>query len=1140
MKSVFRQRLLPLMSVVCLLILAFGTLTFAQDLDDVTISGKITDQNNQAVAGATVTATRVETNVERTVTTNEDGRYRIVELQPGTYAVKSTSQGFGIQEKTDLITIAGQNVQLNFTLVPAGVSAEQTVTIEEDSSAVDTTRTIVGGTVTQREIEELPNVNRTPLDFVFTLGGVAEEPLSTRDAAEDRAFGTNANNDPRSTPLESGIFSLSGGTASSNNITIDGLDNNDDRLAQERFQPSIDAIAEVQVITNQFSSEYGRASGGRVNILTRGGTKKFRGRAFLYYRNDNFNANTYNNNRRGLARLPFTDYNPGFTFSGPIPVGYFKNKTFFFSSYEYDNFADTTLIDTIVPVAQNPLLGLPVSTGGTPRLEDIRNFPNAAFAPASVAPFIKTVPTPSTKNFFTQRLDHNFTGKHNITFNFEIGKNRSTRQFRAATNRLEQAILGPTRKTNAIKFTDNYVITSNLVNQFRFQYSIFKPSFASDNGTDPVVLISLNDNLLVPALERRNGTLVAGNSTSLANNFPDSRQEKRFQFQETLNAIYGQHSFKFGADVQTIKSEFADLRDATGTFNFPSVSAFLGNRVSQYRFNFGRSAAQKNTYSGFFVQDEWRVKPNVTLSLGLRYERETILKDNNNFGPRVALAYAPFKDGKGVIRVGGGIFYNRVLLRTFDDSNLTESRLNYNTSSTTLSGPSAFSADNCYVVGTTDYTTPRCTVLRALRFPNIPTLEELRRIESTLPAGQTGFTNASNDLRRIDPTLKIPESYQFNVGFERDIGNGFVFETNYTYNKTVRLFREFNANAFRLPAGFADYNDYLLRGNTNPAFRFVNGDPDDAIGVVTSGGVTTVNLASRNTSAATTTSPIGIARTVLLAQVGRGINNGVADNIDQVASLGSSQYNGLTVELRRRYRKLGFGFGSSFRAVYTLSRLTDDGLNNTTNPQSFSDFDAERSRGVQDRTHRLAFSGTFQMPKYLLGLNFSPIVRLGSSAPFNLGNGGVDRNLDDNSNDRPNFTGNIDDIRYREPGDPYPQTLVSQITLAPIGSAGNLPRNAGKGPRLFIFDMNVSREIRFGKGKDTRFRIRPSIEFDNILNSRVFTFGSEFIDFSSLTPITPTSTPAQIAAFAAFQENFLLPSRTLRSRAIRMGIRFDF
>lgn len=1102
---------------------AFALTAFAQDLDDVTVAGKITDANGLAIVGATVTATSVETAEVRTVVTDDDGRYRILKLKPGTYKIKVAASGFGIQETPDIPTISAQNVQKDFKLSPADVRAEQTVTVtDDDSPLVDTTRTIVGGTVTQRDIEELPNVNRSPLDLVFTLGGTAEEPLSVRDAAEDRPFGTNTNLDPRSSPLESGIFSLSGGAAYSNNITIDGLDNNDDRLAQERFQPSIDSIAEVQVITNQFSAEYGRASGGRVNIRTRAGSKTFRGRAFLAYRNSDFNANTYNNNRRNLSRLRFKQYNPSFTFSGPIPIGYFKNKTFFFSAYEYDNFQDSTRIDTIVPVGQNPRLALPAPNGGPERLERNTNFPNAAFTPAPVAPYVNSVATPSIKNFFTQRVDHNFTNAHNITVNFEIGKNRSTRQFRAATNRLEDAILGPTRSTKAIKFTDNYVLNARLVNQFRFQYSIFTPNFASDNITDPVVLIALNDNASIPLADQRNGTLTAGNSTFLANNFPSNREEKRFQFQETLNVIAGKHTLKFGVDVQSIRSRYTDLSDSTGTFNFANVRAFLDNRISQYRFNFGRTADQKNTYSSVFFQDEWRVKPTVTLSLGLRYERESILKDNNNFGPRAAIAYSPFKNGKGVIRVGGGIFFNRVLLRTFDDSTLTESRLNYNTGN--LQGPSNANTDNCYVPASADYNTPKCIVLRRFQFPGVPTLEEVRAFEIGLPAGQSGFTNASNSLRIIDPTLKIPESYQFNVGFERDIGGGFVFESNYTYNKTIRLFREFNANAYNLPAGFVDYNDYLVRGNTSATVRFTN-DPVPAgntTGVVTAGGVTTVYLRTNNTSTAAS-APIGLARAQLQAQVGRRRNNSVNDNIDQVASIGSSLYNGVTFELRRRFRAFGMGFGGSFRVVYTLSKLVDDGLNNTTNPQSFSDFTAERSRGIQDRRHRIAFSGTFQMPKYLLGMNVSPIIRIGSSSPFNLGHG-IDRNLDDNSNDRPNFTGDVADIRFRDPNSPYPQSLVDQLSFAPIGRAGNLPRNAGSGPKQFIFDMNISREIRFGESKNARYRLRPNVEINNILNAKVFTFGSEFIN---LTPNTVNL-------------DFLVPTRTLRPRAISVGLRLDF
>jgi outer membrane receptor protein involved in Fe transport len=1131
MKSVF-GRLLTFLSVACLSFLVFTTAAFPQDLDDVTISGKVVDTNNLPIVGATVTATLIETQVERTVTTNEDGRYRFVELQPGTYAVKSTSQGFGIQEKTNLVTIAGQNVQLDFSLSPAGVTAEQTITIEEDSSPVDTTRTVVGGTVTQREIEELPNTTRSPLDFVFTLGGVAEEPLSVRNAAEDRARnGGDSTNDPRPSPQEAGVFSLSGGAAYSNNLTIDGLDNNDDRLAQDRFQPSIDSIAEVQVITNQFSAEYGRASGGRVNLRTRGGTKKFRGRAFLYYRDDALNANTFNNNRRGLERLPFTEYNPGFTFGGPIPFGYFKNKTFFFTSYEFNNLQDTTLIDTLVPVLQNPNFALPVSNGGTPRTElPPSGFPNNPVA--QFAPFTQTVPTPSRKHLFSTRIDHNFTDKHNVTFNFEYGTSQNTRQFRTAASRLEETLLGPKRDTDAYKFTDNYVFTSKLVNQFRFQFSRFEPTFAAANPLDPVVLITLTDPL--SGEDSRSGTLIAGNSTTASNfSFPGTRKETRYQFQETLNAVTGNHSLKFGADVQNIKSDFLDLQDATGTFNFQTVNLFLNNNVTQYRRNFGRQTGQDNTYYGIFFQDEWRARPNLTLSLGLRYERETIIGDKNNFGPRAAVAYAPFKDGKGVFRIGGGIFYNRVLLRTFDDANLTETRQSYNTNSIIVSGFATSQNFRCYIPTDVAYNNARCQVLRRVSFPNPLSREELIAIETqlrqagVLSATQTGFSTPANNLRRIDPTLKVPESYQFNVGFEREIANRFVFETNYTYNKTVRLFREFNANPYNLPTGFRDYNDYLVNGFSSPTLRFVNGDPTDLVGTSTAGTVTTVNLAARNPSTATGT-PIARARAVL-ETLGRRLGPGFPTQIDQVASTGSSVYNGLTVELRRRLSKIGNGFSASFRAVYTLSKLEDDGIVNTSNPQDIFNFRGDFTRSVQDRRHRFAFSGTFETPNWLGGLDFSPLLRLGSSAPFNISSGtgtANDRNLDEVSTDRPNFSGNLDDLRFRERGTTFPQDIFNQFTFAPIGSSGNLPRNAGTGPGLFLFDLNVSRTFHFTE----RLRLRPNIEIGNVFNTTVFTFGSEFINFN------PTNTEQRLS----FEENFLVPQRTSRPRTIRLGIRLDF
>jgi hypothetical protein len=237
----------------------------------------------------------------------------------------------------------------------------------------------------------------------------------------------------------------------------------------------------------------------------------------------------------------------------------------------------------------------------------------------------------------------------------------------------------------------------------------------------------------------------------------------------------------------------------------------------------------------------------------------------------------------------------------------------------------------------------------------------------------------------------------------------------------------------------------------------------------------------------------------------------------------------LTMELRSRNRRLGYGFSGSMRFVYTLSSLKDDGIVNTSSAQIPGDFSSEYSRSLLDRRHRIAFSGTFDTPGWMGGLRFSPLFRFGSSAPFNISVGGNDRNLDDVGTDRPNFSGNLSDIKFREFGSAFPTALAAQFSQPTIGSPGNLPRNAGIGPRLYIFDLTVSRQFKFTE----RFILRPSAEFGNILNMKVFSFGSNFINFdglNSLNPITQRNA-----------RNLLLaPTRTIRPRQIRLGLRFEF
>ncbi|HEX8472639.1 MAG TPA: TonB-dependent receptor [Pyrinomonadaceae bacterium] len=1130
LKTLSKRVLLKcLSSVVLLSATAHGA--HAQDLDNVSISGRVADENGAVIPGATVVAKLVSAATERTATTDAEGRFRIVELEPGTYAVRASFAGFAGEEKTNLSTVAGQNVQLDFALRPAGVSAEETITSDADATLIDTTRTVVGGTLTRRELESLPLATRSPLDLIFTLGGVTEEPLSTRDAAEDRDPDARSSAErAATTPEEAGTFALAGGAAYSNNITIDGLDNNDDRAARERFQPSLEAVEEVQVITNQFSAEYGRASGGRVNLRTRGGQNHLRGRLFYFFRDESLDANTFNNNRRGLKRLPLQQHNGGGTLSGPVlltskylaPLRFDgRGQTFFFFAYELDTTLDSALIDALVPVESNPLFPLPTPTTlAGRRLE--ATAPTAPNAPAELAPFVARTSTPSRQHTFTARLDHKYTDMHNGAFLYQRGRFKNLRQFGGGL-RLADALQARTRDTDALSYSDNYVFSSTLVHQLRAQISRLAPATQTRGGgasaQRPVVLITINDPLDAVDPSDRSGTLVAGSSTSGAT----ERRETRWQIQNSLTNIVGAHTLKFGGDVQSIRSTFIDLSDASGTFNFASAADFLANVPSRFRQRFETASVQKNIYTGVFAQDEWRLSSNLTFTYGLRYERETIIHDRNNFAPRVGVAYAPGKGGKTVVRLGAGIFYNRALLRTIDDFTLGKQLIEFDTDDLPSDQRRAFIAAH-------------------LRFP-----ETLTPMSALVAEFGTRLTNFS---RRLEPSLRIPESYQFNVGIERELARTLVVEANYTFNRGIHLWREFNANAPVLPRGYADFADYLLSRDfanfrradgSRPLYdaatagelvRFTDAPPDPsnsdaAVARMSEFGVpvSVVNLNSINSTN---------ALDAALAAVNALRPDPTRGQIEQLAALGNSFYHGLTLEARRRFAGREDGFGFSLRAAYTLSRLVDDGIVNTSSALRVGDFRGERALSLLDRRHRFVLSGTFDTPRRALpllrGLRLSPILRISSGAPFNISIGGIDRNLDDVNNDRPIFTGDARLLRARRRGEALDHHLLDAFALPTIGRTGNLARNAGRGPSFFMLDINLTREFRLGGAR----RLRPVIEIDNVLNKTVSTFGAEFINFNALRP---TATPEQKQAFL---DTFLVPTRTLRPRQMSVGLRLDF
>jgi hypothetical protein len=1055
-----RRPILAGLSIVAILLASLFTsfqLGRADDLDSIVFEGTVRDTAAAVIAGAYVEVRHVTTGVEQSTISNGEGNYRIVLRDPGSYTLRVIASGFAETSRSVPDVTTGRTIAIHFALQPAGVNEQMTVEISS-APLIDTTRTVTGDTISTRELDRLPISNRDPLQLVFLLGGVAEAPLSTADLA-DEGPGVFV----RETPEESGIFSLTGAPATSNNITIDGLDNNDDRGARERITLNPEAIAEVQIITNQYAAEYGRASGGRINIRTRGGEARYGGEAYAFFGDESLNANTFFRNARGLGRLPQRQARAGGVVSGPI-----RKPHFFFAGFERFDVPDSAEINASLPIQTNPLFPLPL--------------PNRPATPGSpVALLVEEISTPESKNILNLRTDVNLGQSHNLTARFDLLVGSNKRGFPGGS-RLPQSILIEGRDSHSISLSDNLVVSARILNQARFQFSRLLPR--SSGASDSVGVV-----IEEPA--RITAGAFSGSESSPA----FAREEKRIQFQDTIALAMGSHQLKLGGDLQLVRSSFTDLFATGGRFTFESVNDFLANRFNRFLQRFDAESRLANDVAGVFVQDEWRIKPNLTLSVGLRWDNESILEDRDNLSPRLAVAWDPFGSGTGssgaiaqagrtVVRAGFGVFYNRALLRTLDDFSL---------------GSSALTVDSDIAEA----------VLGSVQFPS-PITD--RAIVERFGLRETGF------LRRVTPDLEVPYTIQTGLGIERQLGRNLVATLDYIFTRGAHLWRESNINAPVVPSGFSSLTDYMLSRDFDNR-RAANGNRPIASSNV---DVVRFDLGANTTSSS---GAITVSHGVRLLTLGlnapRSSNITTALNavrslrpdpsltqVELLESSGNSFYNGAVIAVR-----YGLDKRIAFRGSYTLSKFIDEGTTNTASPQDLSDRRAERSLSLQDQRHRFTFSGSFQLPRLLVEL--APIFSFGSSRPFNIG-AGFDRNLNDIQNDRPNFIASIERPVWRRPGAVAAGNVQRDLALAPIGSSGNLPRNYGRGPGTRVINLRVSRT--FSRGE--HIRVRPAVDVFNLFNNSIFSFGSEFIDRDDT--------------------EFLVARRTQKPRVIQLNVKVSF
>lgn len=1022
------------------------------DLDNAYIEGRVRDSAGALIAGALVSARNANTGLEVSSVTDDQGRYRVRISAPGLFQVAATASGFR-NESLELPLRSGQHINLDITLIPAGASEQATVTASK-TALVDINKSAVGETILVDEIEALPLFGRDPLQMVLLLGGAAEAPLDTSALAEEGrgAFF-------RSTPEEAGIFSLTGAPATSNNITIDGLDNNDDRSARERALPSLESIAELQVITNQYAAEYGRASGGRINIRTRGGDNQARAEAHLFFADEALNANTFFRNARNLGRLPQHQTRESMLLSGPVV----KNRILCLASYERLDISDFTEVRAPVPVLTNRLFPLPA--------------PNNPFAPGSeVGLFSEELSTPETRNFLNGRADLNLSGRHSATVRADVVIGSNRRGFPGGA-RLPESILIEARDSHSISVTDSFSLSGGAINQARFQASHLTPRLSP---------VTLSTGVIINAPSR----VVAGGFSGSEGAPAFIRQERRIQVQDTVSLVLGNHLIKAGADVQSLRSRFTDLFATTGAFEFDTVADFLENRPGRFTQRFDTESVIANDVIGIFVQDEWKIRPNLTLSYGGRWDSEAILRDRDNFSPRLSVAWDPFKgegrNGRTVIRAGVGIFYNRALLRTLDDFSIGRSKR-------------LIDSD----------LSPQ--VLAFVRFPN-PISDSL--IIDRFAVHETEF------LRRVDSSLEIPYTVQSGLGFERQLGGKILAGVDYVFTRGAHLWRETNINAPRLPAGFADFGAFLLSRDFDNRVNAAGSRPLAS----TSADVVRFDL---GTSTASTAGAVRQEQGVRILTLGlnaprsgniRAALNAIRflrhdpslEQVEQLESTGSSFYHGAVFTVRGSIAKTG-----SFRVAYTISKLIDEGTTNTASPQILIDRRADRALSLQDQRHRLSITGSLRLP--LLGVDLAPALSFGSSRPFNIG-AGFDRNLNDIQNDRPLLLGNLSRPEWRRPG--ASESDISRVrnllTLSPIGLSGDLPRNYGRGPGTQSIALRISRAFDIGE----KLKLRPAIDVFNLFNTAIFSFGAEFIDRDDV--------------------DFLVARRTQRPRMINLSLKIWF
>lgn len=541
-----------------------------------TLLGAVTDAQGGVVPGATVTARNVGTGVETTAVADGNGRYRLGALRPGAYEIRVELAGFGTQIRQGVELYVGQEATIDFQLSPSAV--EETVTVLAAAPLVETTKSEVSSVIERQRIDELPLVNRNFANLTLLTPGVV---------SGDRIGG-----------MESSL---------SNTYLIDGVTNDRGWTGGARAGYSAENIREFRVITQQFAAEYGQASGGIVNVVTRSGSNAFEQRAFLFHRDDRLDAR----NAFAVAKAPFDRQQFGGFAGGPIR----RDRLFYFGSYEGLALDETAVVSTRV------------ESGEYPR--------------------------PTRQHQFFGKGDYQLARDHALTVRYSHERNETRNAGVGGRSLVEYGTTSYFRNHDVYGALTS-VLGGTRLNELRAAWSR-RPGGAIPNTPEGPELLFASANRGKPA--------------SAPNNTVEQRVQLVNNFTWTVSGWGGEHAFKAGVDVSRVRLEGFFCNFCDGQFTFPRDvydPADPATYPTQYQRRLGSSdfVITNNIYA-LFVQDSWRPTDRLTVNAGLRYDYESYngqLDDRNNFSPRLALSFDPRGNGRSVVRGGAGIFQDQVTL----------------------------------------------------------------------------------------------------------------------------------------------------------------------------------------------------------------------------------------------------------------------------------------------------------------------------------------------------------------------------------------------------------------------------------------------------------------------------------------------